>query len=67
VALRFVKNQTLEICLEAVKKDSRALIYAKEQNIEICIEAVKRKENISGYFDITRYLDIGLFENDISI
>ena len=35
MALRFVKNQTHEICLEAVKRDGLALQYVKEQTPEI--------------------------------
>ena len=31
-----------EICLEAVKKNGRALEFVKEQTSEICLEAVKK-------------------------
>ena len=40
--LRYIKNQTPEICLEAVKQNGRALIYVKNQTPEICLEAVKQ-------------------------
>ena len=39
--LRFVKEQTEEICLESVKKDGYALQFVKEQTREICLDAVK--------------------------
>ncbi|MBQ3421636.1 MAG: DUF4116 domain-containing protein, partial [Romboutsia sp.] len=40
-ALQFVKEQTPEICLEAVKQNGYALQFVKEQTPEICLEAVK--------------------------
>ena len=41
-ALQFVKEQTPEICLEAIKQNSLVLYYVKEQTPEICLEAVKK-------------------------
>jgi hypothetical protein len=38
-----VKEQTEEICLEAVKQDKNALKYVKEQTEKICLEAIKKK------------------------
>ncbi len=40
-ALRFVHNQTEEICIEAVKQNWYALKYVNNQTEAICIEAVK--------------------------
>jgi len=40
--LKFVTEQTNEICLEAVKHSGTSLCYVKEQTNEICLEAVKR-------------------------
>ena len=40
--LRMTKEQTPEICLEAVKQHGWALKFVKEQTPEICIEAVKQ-------------------------
>jgi len=57
-ALRFVKDQTLEICLEAVKKDPDALQYVKDQTLEICLEAVKQ----DGY--ALRYVSSEMFEEE---
>jgi hypothetical protein len=37
-----VKEQTEEICLEAVKQDGAALKYVIEQTEEMCLEAVKQ-------------------------
>ena len=42
VTLRYVNEQTEEICLEAVKQDGYALRYVNEQTEEICLEAVKQ-------------------------
>ena len=41
-ALEYVKEQTPEICLEAVRRNGRVLRYVKEQTSEICLEAVKQ-------------------------
>ncbi|EQF29612.1 hypothetical protein QEW_4659 [Clostridioides difficile CD160] len=40
IDLKHVKEQTLEMCLEAVIQDGRALEYVKEQTPEICLAAV---------------------------
>ena len=42
MALQFVKDQTNEICMEAVKQNGRALEFVKEQTNEIYMEAVKQ-------------------------
>ena len=49
MALQYVKNQTLEICLEAVKQNGNALQYVKNKTPEICLEAVKQKGYILQY------------------
>ena len=38
----YAKEQTPEMCLEAVKQYSFALQYVKEQTPEICLKAVKQ-------------------------
>ena len=48
-ALKFVKEQTQEICLEAVKQYGLALQYVKEQTFEMCLEAVKQNGNALKY------------------
>lgn len=40
--LKYVKEQTPEICLAAVQENGLALEYVKEQTPEICLAAVKR-------------------------
>ena len=42
--LKYIEEQTPEICLAAVKQDGRALEYVKDQTPEICLEAVKQNE-----------------------
>ena len=37
-----LKNQTDEICLEAVKQNGFALQFVKNQTDKICMEAVKQ-------------------------
>ena len=39
--LSYVKNQTPEICLEAVEQNGEALQHVKEQTPEICLAAVR--------------------------
>ncbi|MDI3074850.1 hypothetical protein QJL41_09940 [Clostridioides difficile] len=40
--LKYIDNQTDELCLKAVKGNGVALRYVKKQTEEICIEAVRR-------------------------
>jgi hypothetical protein len=42
LALKYVKNQTPEICLAAVKNSGHALQYVKNQTPEICLAAIKK-------------------------
>jgi hypothetical protein len=42
LVLQFVKEQTPEICIEAVKQIGYALEFVKEQTPEICLLAVKQ-------------------------
>ena len=44
--LRMAKEQTPEMCLEAVKQNGYTLKYVKEQTPEICLEAVKSMDCI---------------------
>jgi hypothetical protein len=41
-ALRYVKNQTPELCLEALRQDGYSIRYVKNQTPELCLEAVKK-------------------------
>ena len=42
-ALKYVKKQTPEICMEAIRQNGNALhIMSEEQTPEICLEAVKQ-------------------------
>lgn len=41
-ALKYIEDQTPEICLAAVRRHGCALQYVKRQTPEICMEAVKR-------------------------
>ena len=40
-ALKFVKEQTPEICLDAIKETGFALKFVKEQTSEMCLDAIK--------------------------
>ena len=62
-ALRYINEQTEEMCLEAVKQDGYALQYVNEQTEEICLEAVKQ----NGY--ALQYINSEFFkeDNDIEI
>lgn len=40
--IRVCKNQTEELCLEAIKYNYKALEYVKEQTEYLCLEAIKR-------------------------
>ena len=41
-ALRYVKEQTPELCLAAVQQNGFAVQFVKEQSIEICLAAVQQ-------------------------
>jgi hypothetical protein len=53
-------EQTLEICLEAVKNNGFALIFVKKQTPKICLEAFKQDCNALQYINDE---SITLFEN----
>jgi hypothetical protein len=40
--IKDIEYHTNEMCLLAVKQDSRSIIYVKKQNEEICFTAVKK-------------------------
>ena len=48
-AVKYVEDQTPEICLEAVKQDGDALQYVKDQTPEICLAAVQQDGRALGY------------------
>jgi len=50
MALRYVKNQTLEICLIAVKQNGMALEFVKNQTVEICNIAMKQSCGLASKF-----------------
>ena len=47
--LREVKEQTPEICMEAVRQNSWALQYVREQTEEMCLMAVERDVNVLSF------------------
>ena len=49
--LRYVKEQTPEICFAAVNKNGCALQYVREQTPEICFAAVEADEGALQYVD----------------
>ena len=46
LALEFIKEQTPEICMAAVKQNGEALQYVKEQTEEICMEAINQNIHV---------------------
>ena len=48
-ALKFVKNQTEEICLAAVKQCGYALKFVKNQTEQVCLAAVKEDGDVLFY------------------
>ena len=55
-ALRYVKEQTPDICMAAVKQQGFALKYVKEQTPDICMAAVEQNR------DSVRYVDRNIFK-----
>jgi hypothetical protein len=56
LALAYMKSQTPELRLRAVRETSFALRYIKNQTPEICLEAVRENGNAS--------LDIRIFKRE---
>ena len=52
--LKYVINQTEEICLEAVRQNGFALKYVNNQTEEICLAAVKENGFALKYIDIRK-------------
>jgi hypothetical protein len=52
MALRYIREQTPEICMEAVKQDGQALYFVKNQTLEICLFAVEQDGMALGYVDL---------------
>jgi hypothetical protein len=57
-ALRYVKEQTPEICMRAVESHGNALRYVKDQTPEICMKAVER----NGY--ALQYVNPAVFDSE---
>lgn len=53
--LKYVKNQTYDICLTAIKQDASAFMYVKNQTDEICMAAVKLDERNLKYIKNQTY------------
>jgi len=70
LALQYVKNQTLEICLTAINQNGWALEYVKDQTKEICLAAVRKRGYVKrGYVlqyvkDQTEEICLAAVEND---
>lgn len=62
--LKFVKEQTTEICIEAVRSNFKALEFVKEQTPELCLEAVRNDGNALRYVkEQTTELCLGAVSN----
>ena len=57
-ALRFVKEQTAEICLAAVKQNSWTLQFVEDQTEEICLEAVRQDNNVINFVNLKKFPNI---------
>ena len=58
-ALRYVKDQTPDICLKAVERNGDALKYVKDQTPDLCLKAVKRNG------DALKYVNPAVFDSEI--
>ena len=59
--MKFVKEQTEEICLAAIEQSSYALAYVKDQTEEICLIAVKQNSEALQYVDINKFPDVHVY------
>jgi hypothetical protein len=58
--LKYVKTQTPEICLAAVKHCEISLGYIKEQTLEICIIALEQDTQVLQYIYPQFYKELGI-------
>jgi len=58
MALKFVKKQTEEICLAAIKQESWALQFVKDQTEKICLAAIKRDREALEFVNKNKFPDI---------
>ena len=67
LALRYVSNQTEEICLKAVEQDSYALRFVLDQTEAICLKAVEKNGDTLQYVrEQTEEICLKAVENDSS-
>lgn len=68
--LQYIKNQTPELCLEAVKNDCYALQYVKRKTKKLCMIAFKQDKNTIQLFPkkfLSEKLIMEAFKNNPSI
>ena len=53
LSIKYIKNPTKQVCLEAVKRNGYAIQHIKNPTEEMCLEAVKRCGNTIKYIDNT--------------
>ena len=51
LSIKYIKNPTKQVCLEAVKRNGYAIQHIKNPTEEMCLEAVKRCGNTIKYID----------------
>jgi hypothetical protein len=47
--LQYVRKQTEELCLIAIKKDPKCLMYVRKQTLDLCLAAIKIKPEAAKY------------------
>lgn len=60
-ALRYVKEQTEELCLAAVKQNGSVLEFVKSQTKKICIAAVEQNSDAIDYVNMKKFPDIYIY------
>ena len=60
-ALIYVKEQTEELCLAAVKQNGSVLEFVKHQTKEICTAAVEQSSDAIYYVNVKKYPDVYIY------
>jgi hypothetical protein len=64
--LKLVKEQTPEICLEAIKRDYWAIEFVREQTPEICVAALAETEESLEHVKISLEMSLKQFLDMLS-
>lgn len=66
-ALKYIKNQTYDICKEAIKQNGLALQYIKKQTKKLCVAAIKQNGLALQYVKPDIYIYLNHMIDDLAV